>query len=68
MGRRRTLTYLCASSLISIQLLSSANRGASGKAATKIVTNPYWMTGEERRGTQWAVEGKGEEEGGTETG
>ena len=41
---------MCASSLISIQLLSNANRGASGKAATKTVTKPYWMTEEEREG------------------
>ena len=46
---------MCASSLISIQLLSRANRGASGKAATKTVTNPYWMTEEEREGgNHWA--------------
>jgi len=25
-------------------LLMRANNGASGKAATKMVTNPYWIT------------------------
>ena len=30
--------------LISIMLLRSAKKGASGKAATNNVTNPYWIT------------------------
>lgn len=40
-GRRDCVTILYASSLISAILLSSANKGANGKAATKSVTNPY---------------------------
>lgn len=47
MGRRSTDTYLWASSLISTQLLSRANRGASGNAATNTVTKPYWTTAKE---------------------
>ena len=43
-GRRSTLTNLNASSLISMTLLSQANNGASGKAATKIVMKPNCMT------------------------
>ena len=37
-------TNFWASSLISTQLLRRAKRGASGKAATKIVMNPNWRT------------------------
>ena len=43
-GRRSTLTNLKASNLISTMLLSQANNGASGKAATKIVMKPNCMT------------------------
>ena len=39
-----SLTNFWASSLISTQLLRRAKRGASGKAATKIVMNPNWRT------------------------
>ena len=42
-------TNFLASSLISTQLLRRANRGASGKAATKMVMKPNWRTeGKER--------------------
>ena len=37
-------TNFWASSLISTQLLRRANRGARGKAATKIVMKPNWRT------------------------
>lgn len=43
-GRRVSHTNLCASNRISIQLLSSAKSGASGKAATKMVMKPNWRT------------------------
>jgi len=43
-GRCSTLTNLKASNLISIMLLSQANNGASGKAATKIVMKPNCIT------------------------
>ena len=43
-GRRSTLTNLKASNLISMMLLSQANNGASGKAATKMVMKPNCMT------------------------
>ena len=38
-------TNFWASSLISTQLLRRANKGARGKAATKIVMKPNWRTG-----------------------
>ena len=42
-------TNFLASSLISTQLLRRANRGARGKAATKMVMKPNWRTeGKER--------------------
>jgi hypothetical protein len=37
-------TSFFASSRISITLLSKANKGANGKAATKQVMNPSWRT------------------------
>ena len=37
-------TNFCASSLISTQLLRSANKGAKGKAATNMVMKPNWRT------------------------
>jgi len=43
-GRRVSQISLRASNRISIQLLSRANRGASGKAATNIVMNPNCKT------------------------
>ena len=43
-GRRSTVINLKASNLISTMLLSQANNGASGKAATKIVMKPNCMT------------------------
>lgn len=49
-GRRDCVTILKASRRISPILLSRANRGASGKAATNNVTNPYWITENQRNG------------------
>ena len=43
-GRRKFTTKLMASILSSKALLIKANKGARGKAATNIVTNPYWIT------------------------
>ena len=43
-GRRNTLTNLKASNLISTILLSQANNGARGNAATKIVMKPNCIT------------------------
>lgn len=43
-GRRRSRTNLRASRRISTQLLSSAKSGASGHAATKMVTKPNCST------------------------
>ena len=37
-------TNFCASNLISTQLFSNANKGASGKAATKSVMKPNCKT------------------------
>lgn len=42
--RRCNLTILMASRRISTRLLKSASSGASGKAATKMVVKPYWIT------------------------
>ena len=42
--RRVSQTNLWASNRISIQLLSKANKGASGKAQTNIVMKPNWRT------------------------
>lgn len=44
-GRRDCVTILYASNRISAILFKSANKGASGKAATNKVTKPYWITG-----------------------
>lgn len=44
-GRRACVTILYASRRISATLLSRANRGASGNAATNSVTKPYCSTG-----------------------
>lgn len=46
-GRLYNVTNFLASNLISKMLFSNAKNGASGKAATKIVTNPYCSTAEE---------------------
>ena len=43
-GFRLYINIFVPSSLISKMLLRRAKNGASGKAATKIVTNPYWRT------------------------
>ena len=44
MGRRNCVVNLSASVRISRMLLMKAKRGAIGKAATKMVTNPNWIT------------------------
>ena len=44
-ARRVSQTNFCASSRISTQLLSSAKKGARGKAATKMVMKPNCKTG-----------------------
>ena len=44
-GRRKSHTILSESMRISKMLLARAKNGARGKAATKIVTKPNWMTG-----------------------
>ncbi len=50
---------LWASKRISIQLLRRANRGARGKATTKMVMKPYWMTeGEGREGEEEKERGR----------
>lgn len=43
-GRRNSLIMLMASIRISMRLVINAINGANGKAATNIVTNPYWIT------------------------
>ncbi|KAH3736773.1 hypothetical protein DPMN_043346 [Dreissena polymorpha] len=43
-GRFHCVTNLYASRRISMMLLSRAKNGARGKAATNMVTNPYWIT------------------------
>ena len=43
-GRRRSFTILSESMRISKMLLASAKKGAKGKAATKIVMKPNWIT------------------------
>ena len=47
-GLRVSQTNLCASKRISIQLLRRANKGARGKAATKMVIKPNWRTVEKK--------------------
>ncbi|KAH3784076.1 hypothetical protein DPMN_162027 [Dreissena polymorpha] len=47
-GLRVSLTNFWASSRISTQLLRRANKGANGKAATKIVMNPNCKTATKR--------------------
>ncbi len=48
---RVSQTNFCASSLISTQLLRRAKKGASGKAATKMVIKPNWRTAQEKKGS-----------------
>lgn len=48
-GRLACVTILNASKRISATLLSSANNGANGNAATNNVTKPYWRTAEDNR-------------------
>ena len=50
MGRRSCVVNLSASVRISSTLFISAKSGASGKAATKIVTKPNWITADVETG------------------
>lgn len=52
-GRRVSHTNLWASSRISTQLFSRANRGASGKAATNIVIKPNCSTASKFSNFKW---------------